>query len=118
MPLGDYMDFCRQAVAQFHDTANGRLRYVVAPSGPQRCTEELLGTVAEFSRSSGVAFHIHILETRVQRITGSRLYGKSLIALMADLDALHERTSIAHAIWIDEGDIDLIASRGASVAHN
>ena len=32
--LGDYMDFCREAVARFHDTANGRLRYVVAPSGP------------------------------------------------------------------------------------
>jgi 5-methylthioadenosine/S-adenosylhomocysteine deaminase len=118
LTLAEYMDFCGEAVAQFHDTAGGRLRYVVAPSGPQRCTEELLGTVAQFSRSSGVAFHIHILETRVQRVTGSRLYGKSLIALMADLDALHEKTSIAHAIWIDEGDIELIASRGASVAHN
>jgi cytosine/adenosine deaminase-related metal-dependent hydrolase len=118
LSLDAYMDFCGEAVARYHDTSNGRLRYVVAPSGPQRCTEELLGTVAEFSRSTGVAFHIHILETRVQRVTGSRLYGKSLIQLMADLDALHERTSIAHAIWIDDGDIDLIASRGASVAHN
>ena len=116
--LDDYMDFCREAVARFHDTANGRLRYVVAPSGPQRCTEELLGTVADFSRSTGVAFHIHILETRVQRVTGARLYGRSLIRLMADLDALHEQTSIAHAIWIDDDDIELIAARGASVAHN
>jgi 5-methylthioadenosine/S-adenosylhomocysteine deaminase len=116
--LAEYLDFCREAIAQFHDTADGRLRYVVAPSGPQRCTEELLGTVAELSRSSGVAFHIHVLETRVQRVTGSRLYGKSLIALMADLDALHEKTSIAHAIWIDDADIEVIASRGASVAHN
>jgi cytosine/adenosine deaminase-related metal-dependent hydrolase len=113
-----YMDFCGEAVARFHATGNGRLRYVVAPSGPQRCTEELLGTVAEFSRTAGVPFHIHILETRVQRVTGSRLYGKSLIQLMADLDALHEMTSIAHAIWIDDADIELIASRGASVAHN
>jgi 5-methylthioadenosine/S-adenosylhomocysteine deaminase len=118
LTLAAYMDFCTEAVARFHDTAGGRLRYVVAPSGPQRVTEELLGTVADFSRSAGVAFHIHILETRVQRVTGSRLYGKSLIQLMADLDALHERTSIAHAIWIDEDDIGLIASRGASVAHN
>jgi 5-methylthioadenosine/S-adenosylhomocysteine deaminase len=118
LTLSRYMEFCREAVARFHGTGDGRLRYVVAPSGPQRCTEELLGTVAEFSRSAGVAFHIHILETRVQRVTGARLYGKSLIELMAELDALHERTSIAHAIWIDEGDIELIADRGASVAHN
>lgn len=116
--LGDYMEFCGNAVDRFHGTADGRLRYVVAPSGPQRCTEELLATVADFSRQRQVAFHIHILETRVQRVTGTRLYGKSLIKLMADLDALHERTSIAHAIWIDDDDVELIASRGASVAHN
>lgn len=118
LDLDEYMQFCEEAVVRFHDSANGRLRYVVAPSGPQRCTEELLAAVAQFSRSREVAFHIHILETRVQRVTGSRLYGKSLIKLMADLDALHERTSIAHAIWIDEEDIELIAARGASVAHN
>jgi 5-methylthioadenosine/S-adenosylhomocysteine deaminase len=116
--LADYMRFCATAVSEFHGSANGRLRYVVAPSGPQRCTEELLESVADFSRTFDVPFHIHILETRVQRVTGTRLYGKSLIRLMADLDALHEKTSIAHAIWIDEDDIELIASHGASVAHN
>jgi 5-methylthioadenosine/S-adenosylhomocysteine deaminase len=118
MDLGDYLGFCVDAVDAFHNGANGRLRYVVAPSGPQRVTEELLGAVAEFSRSRAVPFHIHILETRTQRVTGARLYGKTLIELMAELDALHELTSIAHAIWIDEHDIELIAAHRASVAHN
>jgi 5-methylthioadenosine/S-adenosylhomocysteine deaminase len=118
LDLGEYLTFCNEAVTRFHGSGGGRLRYVVAPSGPQRCTEELLESVADFSRRRAVPFHIHILETRVQRITGTRLYGKSLIRLMADLDALHELTSIAHAIWIDDDDIELIASRGASVAHN
>ena len=116
--LTEYMEFCGEAVERFHGAGAGRLRYVVAPSGPQRCTEELLGTVAAFSREFEVPMHIHILETRVQRVTGERLYGRSLIKLMADLDALHKMTSIAHAIWIDEQDIELIAARGASVAHN
>lgn len=116
--LDEYMDFCGAAVDRFHGSGNGRLRYVVAPSGPQRVTEDLLERVAEFSKRFDTPMHIHVLETRVQRVTGARLYGKSLIKLMADLDALHEKTSIAHAIWIDEEDIELIAGRGASVAHN
>ena len=116
--LSDYMDFCSDAVSRFHGSGGGRLRYVVAPSGPQRCTEELLGRVADFSRQFRVPFHIHILETKVQRVTGTRLYGRSLIKLMSDLGALHEMTSIAHAIWIDDDDIGLIATSGASVAHN
>jgi cytosine/adenosine deaminase-related metal-dependent hydrolase len=118
LDLGEYLEFCSTAVKEFHGGANGRLRYVVAPSGPQRCTEELLESVADFSRTFEVPFHIHILETRVQRVTGTRLYGRSLIKLMSDLDALHERTSIAHAIWIDEDDIELVANSGASIAHN
>lgn len=116
--LDEYMSFCGEAVSRFHGSADGRLRYVVAPSGPQRCTEELLGTVADFSREHSVPFHIHVLETKVQRVTGSQLYGRSLIKLMSDLGALHEQTSIAHAIWIDDDDIALIAASGASVAHN
>jgi 5-methylthioadenosine/S-adenosylhomocysteine deaminase len=116
--LTAYTEFCEEAVRRFHGGSGGRLRYVVAPSGPQRCTEELLHTIAQFSRDRAVPFHIHILETRTQRVTGSKLYGRSLVRLMADLDALHELTSIAHAIWVDDDDIALIASRGASVAHN
>ena len=77
--------------------------------GRSACTEELLGTVADFSRSTGVAFHIHILETRVQRVTGIAPVRQEPDQLMADLDALHEKTSIAHAIWIDDDDIGLIA---------
>jgi 5-methylthioadenosine/S-adenosylhomocysteine deaminase len=116
--LDEYVAFCDEAVRRFHGTADGRLRYVVAPSGPQRCTPELLETIADFSRDRGVAFHIHILETRTQRVTGNRMYGKSLIRLMSDLNALHAHTSIAHAIWVDDDDIGLIAESGASVAHN
>jgi 5-methylthioadenosine/S-adenosylhomocysteine deaminase len=32
--LDEYMDFCGAAVDRFHGTGDGRLRYVVAPSGP------------------------------------------------------------------------------------
>jgi cytosine/adenosine deaminase-related metal-dependent hydrolase len=118
MTLETYLEFCDAAIGRFHGTGKGRLRYVTAPSGPQRCTEELLAAVAELSRHRDVPMHIHVLETRTQRVTGSKLYGRSLIALMADLDALHEGVSIAHAIWIDEDDIGLVAASGASVAHN
>lgn len=112
-----YLEFCREAIARFHDRA-GRLRYVIAPSGPQRCTEDLLLGADELSREHSTTYHIHILETKVQAVTGREFYGKTLIRYMHDLGVLNERTTIAHSIWVTDEDIELMAAADASIAHN
>ena len=113
----DFLGFARDAIERFHGRA-GRLRYVIAPSGPQRCTEDLLVGAEELSREHGLTYHIHILETKVQAVTGREFYGKTLIRYMHDLGALSERTTIAHSIWVTDEDIELMADAGVSVAHN
>ena len=107
----DFLDFARDAIARFHGRA-GRLRYVIAPSGPQRCTEDLLVGAEELSREHGLTYHIHILETKVQAVTGREFYGKTLIRYMHDLGALSERTTIAHSVWVTDEDIELMADAG------
>jgi 5-methylthioadenosine/S-adenosylhomocysteine deaminase len=112
-----YLQFATEAVRRFHNRA-GRLRYVVAPSGPQRCTDDLLAAAAEFADNHDTAYHMHVLETKVQMITGRELYGKSLVAHLHDIGALRRRLTMAHAIWITDNDIELMAEVNCSVAHN
>jgi cytosine/adenosine deaminase-related metal-dependent hydrolase len=112
-----YLEFATEAVRRFHDTA-GRLRYVIAPSGPQRCTDDLLAAAAEFADRHDTAYHMHVLETKVQMVTGRELYGKSLVAHLNDIGALSHRLTMAHAIWITDEDIELMAAANCSVAHN
>ena len=112
-----YLEFCEEAIARYHNRA-GRLRYVIAPSGPQRCTDDLLAATAELSKTQDTTYHIHILETKTQAVTGREFYGKTLIRHMHDIGALNERTTIAHAIWVTDEDIELIADANCSVAHN
>jgi 5-methylthioadenosine/S-adenosylhomocysteine deaminase len=111
----DYLAFSREAIQHFH--GKGRFRYVVAPSGPQRCTDELLTAAAELSAQHDLAYHIHVLESKGHVVTGRRLYGKSLLRHMHDLGVLTERTAIAHGVWFDDADIELVADAGASVIH-
>jgi 5-methylthioadenosine/S-adenosylhomocysteine deaminase len=111
-----YLEFAAEAVSRFH--GRPRQRFVVAPSGPQRCTEDLLGAAAEFAERHDTAYHTHVLETKVQLITGRELYGKSLVRLLHDTGALSDRLTMAHAIWITEEDIELMVASGCSVAHN
>jgi cytosine/adenosine deaminase-related metal-dependent hydrolase len=111
-----FLEYAEEAVSRFH--GRGRMRFVIAPSGPQRCTEELLGGAADFAVRHQTAFHTHVLETKVQLVTGRELYGESLVQYLHDCGAMNDRLTMAHAIWITEEDIELMVASGCSVAHN
>jgi 5-methylthioadenosine/S-adenosylhomocysteine deaminase len=112
-----YLEFSREALRRFDGRA-GRLRYAIAPSGPQRCTEDLLVAADELSREHDTTYHIHVLETKVQAVTGHELYGDTLVGYLDGLGVLSERATLAHGIWLTDGDIEALADAGASVAHN
>jgi 5-methylthioadenosine/S-adenosylhomocysteine deaminase len=113
----DFLNFSKEALSRFQDK-NGRLRYVIAPSGPQRCTDDLLAASHELALKHGTPYHIHILETKTQAVTGREFYGKTLIRHMHDIGALSERTTIAHSVWVTDEDIELMGKARCSVAHN
>lgn len=115
--LDDYLAFCKAATARFHDRAD-RLRFMIAPSAPQRCTEPLMQAADEYARSIGSPFHTHILETKTQAVTGPEFHGKTLIRYMHDLGLLHAGTTIAHSIWVTDDDIALMGDAGCSIVHN
>jgi 5-methylthioadenosine/S-adenosylhomocysteine deaminase len=113
----DFLDFSKKALSRFQDKS-GRLRYVIAPSGPQRCTDDLLAAAHDLAHKHGTPYHIHILETKTQAVTGREFYGKTLIRHMHDVGALSERTTIAHSVWVTDDDIELMGKARCSVAHN
>jgi 5-methylthioadenosine/S-adenosylhomocysteine deaminase len=115
--VATYERFCGEAFARFHDRA-GRLRFMVAPSAPQRCTEALMHAADALARAHGSAFHTHILETKVQAVTGPLFHDKTLIRYMSDLGLLHAGTTIAHSIWVTDEDIAIMGEAGCSIVHN
>jgi len=114
----DYLAFSREAFARYHDGYDGRLRYMVAPSGPQRCTDDLLAGATELARRYRAECHIHVLETKTQAVTGTEFYGSTLVEHMAKIGALSEFTTFAHGVWVTDSDIALMADADVSVSHN
>jgi guanine deaminase len=102
----------------FAERWKGRVQFILSPSAPQRCTDKFLRKVWDFSEAYTLPIVIHILETKVQAITGHHFYGKSIIAHMQDLGLLTPLTALVHCVWVDDHDIELIAKAGASVVHN
>ncbi len=112
-----WLDRCRHALTHLHGRA-GRLNFMVAPSAPQRCTPGLMQAAMDLAEAHDVPFHTHILETKVQAVTGPEFHGESLIAWMHRLGLLRPRTTIAHSIWITDADMALMGAAGVSIVHN
>jgi 5-methylthioadenosine/S-adenosylhomocysteine deaminase len=113
------LDAYRHLISVWHGFDNFRLRAAVSCSAPQRVTVEYFEALDDLSRSHGLPFYAHMLETKLQRIFGQqRLNGRSLVRYTADLGLLSARMNIIHAIWTDDTDLDLIAAAGAVIAHN
>jgi 5-methylthioadenosine/S-adenosylhomocysteine deaminase len=105
-------------IATWHGAADGRLAAAVSCSAPQRVTDDYFAGLSALSQRHDLPFNIHVLETKVQRVLGTRKFGKSLVRHVHDLGFLDERMMVIHAIWIDEQDIALLADARCTVAHN
>jgi 5-methylthioadenosine/S-adenosylhomocysteine deaminase len=105
-------------IERWHGACGGRLAAAVSCSAPQRVTPDYFAGLSALSSRHDLPFNIHILETKLQRVLGREKFGKSLVRYVHDLGHLNERMMVIHAIWIDDGDIRLLADSGCTVAHN
>jgi guanine deaminase len=110
----DFFDLCRHCARRWR----GRVGYVLSPSGPQRCTDGFLERTWELSRQLDLPVISHVLETKVQAITGHLFYGKSLIEHMDSMGILTPKTSLIHGVWVTDRDLGLISKAGCSIIHN
>jgi 5-methylthioadenosine/S-adenosylhomocysteine deaminase len=111
------VDFHRRLVKDW-DLREGRVHVMLAPAGPQRCSDELLRAFAAASESERRPMHSHILETKVQAVAARELYGKTMIAHLQELGVLSPRLTAIHAVWLSRDDIAMLKDAGATVAHN
>ena len=113
----EWESFTRLAVERYHRPDEG-ITIGLGPSGPQRCTDHMLQGCAALADELGIPIHIHVLETRMQAVSGQRMYGKTLPEHMAAIGFLGPRVNFEHGIWLTDHDIELVRDAGVTVVHN
>lgn len=114
------IDFIDRQVARIGDRG-GMLRWALGPSAPQRCSPALLEAVADLSRRRSLPVYTHVYESRTQRVfSHERLaaWGGSAIRLLEATGLLGPHVTIAHGVWPEEDELDLIGSTGTNVVLN
>jgi 5-methylthioadenosine/S-adenosylhomocysteine deaminase len=110
-----------EILALWRDLASrwkGRVRAVLSPSGPQRCTDGFLEETWQLARDLDLPVLIHVLETRIQALTAELFYGRSMVEHMHGLGILDRHAVLIHGVWMSSSDLDLVAKHGPGIVHN
>lgn len=111
------LEVCDEAARRWHKPLEG-IRIGIGPSGPTRCSDELLRRSGRLARDRGLCFHLHVDETRHEAMEAKSRYGTTAVRHLRDLDLLWPGVSLAHGVWLSDGDMDSLAREGAGVVHN
>ncbi|MGD8756914.1 MAG: amidohydrolase [Desulfobacterales bacterium] len=82
------------------------------------CSGETLKKAKALSTETGLCFQIHAAETQNEYRQIQHDHSTTPIAYLDRLGLLNENTLLVHCVWLDDADIELIASRKACISHN
>ena len=114
----DYFAFCDGMVGEYHNHPSGKVRVLFSPANVQWNSDEFLVRSKEQAARHQTGIHMHLVESPYQKDYGIRTWGKTPVEHLQDLEFLGPEVSFAHAVWLTERDIDLLADARSTVAHN
>jgi 5-methylthioadenosine/S-adenosylhomocysteine deaminase len=88
-----------------------------APHSLHAASPEMIRAGAEVAAAAGVPYHIHVAEYRAERAEIEARHGTTPVRHLDRLGVLGPQTVAVHCVWLDEGEIALLAERGAAVAY-
>ncbi len=114
----EIMADCQRVVDTYHDpNPYAMCRIVIAPCSPFSVTEELMHQSAVWARQQGLTLHTHVAETLDEEEFCLRKVGLRPVEYMQELGWVGEDVWYAHAIYLSEEEMDLLAETGTGVAH-
>ena len=84
------------------------------------CTDELMKSLAKMQREFGLPLQSHLSENLKEIAWVKELYPgiESYTSTYADLGSLDGPSIMAHCVWLDEKEMDLLAEKGVYIAHS
>jgi 5-methylthioadenosine/S-adenosylhomocysteine deaminase len=98
--------------------AGGRISAALAPHAIYTVSEESLRWVAATATERELPVQIHLSETEGEVRDCVDAHGKRPAAYLDEVGLLGPRTALAHGVWLDRSELELIAERGATVVTN
>lgn len=93
------------------------IRPAVAPHAIYTCSRDTLLKAKTLATKYHVPVHIHLSETEWEVKESLKNFNKRPVEYLYSIEFLDSSVIAAHAVWLNEKEIDLMVEKGASVAH-
>jgi 5-methylthioadenosine/S-adenosylhomocysteine deaminase len=89
----------------------------IAPHAPYTVSPNHLKEAHTLAKKHDVPLIIHVAETEAEMKTIREKYMATPVSFLDSLGVLDERVLAAHAVWVDDPDMKILARRSVGVAH-
>jgi 5-methylthioadenosine/S-adenosylhomocysteine deaminase len=111
------LDSNRRLLETHRLAAGGRVRTWVGLEHLLYCTASCFEAAVALAEEFDTGIHTHSSESIWEVQESYRRWGRRPIEVMFDRGVLGSRTVIAHCVWLDDREIEILAQTGTSVTH-
>lgn len=102
---------------EYHGAADGKILVDASIHAEYTNTETSIKEVAEYASEYGLNMHVHVSETKSEHEECKQRHGgRTPVKLFNDLGVFDTRSTAAHCVWVEDGDLDILADKGVTVA--
>ncbi len=94
-----------------------RISFTLAPHAPYTVSDDSFRRIASLAAELGLPVQCHVHETLTEIADSLAQHGRRPLRRLADLALLGPDFIAIHAVHLDDTDVALLASHGATVAH-
>lgn len=102
--------------ANFHNRGDGRIKIDVGLHAEYTSTPKIVSGVAAYAMDKQARIHVHLSETEFEHREAIARRGKTATAYFEELGLFENPVTAAHCVWVDEGDMDILAAHDVTVA--
>ncbi|MFZ4777712.1 MAG: amidohydrolase, partial [Terrimicrobiaceae bacterium] len=95
----------------------GRIRTVLGPHSPYVCPPGFLKEISAEAKKNGLGLHIHVSESEQQVANSLKTHGFTPVEHLARQGIFDVPCVAAHALYLTDEDIGILAEKSVSIAH-
>lgn len=98
--------------------ANGRITTMISPHAPYTCPPAYIERFVQAAHDYNLPLHTHMSETIAEVEQNVRDYGVRPVEHLDRLGFFSRPSLVAHAVHLNDEEIELLAAKGVHVSHN
>lgn len=99
-------------------TFSDRVQLSVGPHAIYTVSADQLKYGSDFAKANGLLVHLHLSETYTEWRDCCEKYGTTPVRFLDQIGILSDNLVLAHCLWVDSEEIQILADHGCSVVHN